>query len=264
MFILDPMSNTTEPHICENCSNQFNDAFCNHCGQKRAHRITMPHIFHEVAHAFTHADKGFLHLLLRLFVKPGIVAREYILEKKRKRYFNPFQYILIIGSIAAFVAINSHFAETTMEVMGPGGTPSKRILDFQHGISKIMTKYYNFVVLLQLPFFALGSFLMFRKYKFNYAEHLTLHTFITAQATLLGMGTMLLIGWSGKPGVYFGFVVGLLSMAYQVFAFTQFFQDGSLKGVLKGIAANILGYLLFMAFVLVILIIVSIVVIKFG
>ena len=111
---------------------------------------------------------------------------------------------------------------------------------------------------------ALGSFLVFRKYKFNYAEHLTLHTFITAQATLLGMCTMLVIGWSGKSGVYFGFVMGLLSMAYQVFAFTQYFGDGSLKGVLKGIAANILGYLFFMVFVLIILLIVTIVIIKSG
>ena len=32
---------------------------------------------------------------------------------------------------------------------------------------------------------------MYRKFKLNYAEHLTLQTFITAQTTILGMLVML-------------------------------------------------------------------------
>jgi len=257
------MSTVIEQHTCENCNNQFVGGFCNGCGQKLAHRITMSHIFHDVAHAFTHADKGFLNLLLQLFVRPGVVAREYILEKKRKKYFNPFQFILIIGSIAAFVAINTHFAETTMEAMSPGTAASQRVVQFQHTIAKYMAKYYNFLVLLQLPFFALGSFLVYRKYRFNYAEHLTLHTFITAQATLLGMLTMILIGVIGKTGVYFSFIMALIVMAYQVLAFTQFFSERSVIGILKGIAAYIVAYACFMAFLLVVLVITVVVMVKF-
>ncbi|HRD56577.1 MAG TPA: hypothetical protein PK504_00945 [Ferruginibacter sp.] len=69
-------------HICQNCNNEFNGEFCNQCGQKIVHRITMPHLWHDLIHAFTHADKGFFHLLIALFKKPGAVAREYILEGK--------------------------------------------------------------------------------------------------------------------------------------------------------------------------------------
>ncbi|HTL07676.1 MAG TPA: DUF3667 domain-containing protein [Chitinophagaceae bacterium] len=257
------MSTVSPQHTCENCNNQFAGAFCNSCGQKVAHRITMPHILHDVAHAFTHADKGFLNLLLQLFVRPGVVAREYILEKKRKKYYNPFQFILIIGSIAAFVAINTHFAETTMEAMGPGTVTSQRVLNFQHAISKYMGKYYNFLVLLQLPFFALGSFLVYRKYKYNYAEHLTLQTFITAQSTILGMLTMILIGTIGKTGVYFSFLMAPLNMGYQVLAFIQFFGERSFMGVLKGIAAYLVAYACFMTFLVLVMVITVIVLVKF-
>ena len=256
------MSNIMEAHFCENCGNDFNGGFCNACGQKVAHRITLKHIFHDIAHAFTHADKGIINLFLQLFVRPGVVAREYIVERKRKKYFNPFQYILIIASIAAFVAINTHFAETTMKAMSPSGNSSKRILEFQHNITQYMTKYYNFIILLQLPFFALGSFILYRTYKLNYAEHLTLQTFVTAQTSLLGIASMLFMAASGKPGLYAGMVIGILSVVYQVFSYTQFFREPSFKGVVKGLAANILGYLLFAVFMFLILMIVAIIIVK--
>jgi hypothetical protein len=83
-------------HTCCNCNNEFTGEYCNQCGQKLTHRITMAHLAHDILHAFTHADKGFLYLMVQLFKNPGKVAREYIVEGKRKRYFMPFQYILII------------------------------------------------------------------------------------------------------------------------------------------------------------------------
>ncbi|MEO5684090.1 MAG: DUF3667 domain-containing protein [Chitinophagaceae bacterium] len=232
-----------EQHTCANCGNTFTDEFCNHCGQKTAHRITIKHIFHDIAHAFTHADKGIINLFLQLFVRPGVVAREYIVEGKRKKYFNPFQYILILGSIAVFVAVNSHFMETTMEVVGGPATDfSARQREFMHTVSNYQTKYFNLMILLQLPFFALGSYWVYRKYKFNYAEHLTLHTFLTAQTTLVSMITMFFIAVSGRPGVYIGGFIAILSAIYQVFAFTQFFREKSFKGVLRGIAAYLIGF----------------------
>lgn len=78
------MSATT---TCPNCNNVFTGAFCNGSGQKITHRITMNHMLHDAMHVFTHTDKGFFHMFLQLFYKPGIVAHEYILGGKRKRYF---------------------------------------------------------------------------------------------------------------------------------------------------------------------------------
>jgi Protein of unknown function (DUF3667) len=248
-------------HTCTNCGNTFTDEFCNKCGQKITHRITLKHIFHDIAHAFTHADKGFLNLFLQLFVRPGIVAREYIAEGKRKKYFSPFQYILILGSIAAFVAVNSHFMQNAMQVVGTSGASSKRQLELMQNISNYQNKYYNFMILLQLPFFALSSFWLYRKYKFNYAEHLTLQTFITAQITLVAMLSMLIVAISGKPGIYIALVMTMLSILFQVFSFMQFFKERSFKGVVKALAAYILGLILFGVILTLIVIIITVIVI---
>ena len=238
-------------HICNNCSNHFSEDYCNKCGQKEAHKITMAHIGHEVLHSFTHADRGFLHLLLQLFIRPGVVAREYIVEGKRKRYFLPFQYILIIGTVAAFVAINSHYFETAISVFNDAESENKARLI--HKTTLFVSKYYNFVILFQLPFFSLGTYIIFRKYHFNYAEHLTLQTFITAQTTIIVMIVMLTIFLTKSPGVSALPIMSLFSFAFHIFANTQFFREQNFKGILKALLSNILGIIFFAIFMLLVL-----------
>lgn len=89
---------------CKNCGNGVPGKFCTNCGQKAdTHDLTFTHIFHEVIHAFTHADKSFFAFLKSVTLNPGKVGYEYIIEGKRKRYYNPFAFFLLITAISAFV-----------------------------------------------------------------------------------------------------------------------------------------------------------------
>ncbi len=234
---------------CSNCGNHFSGPFCNLCGQKVTHRISMAHIGHELVHAFTHADKGFLFLMLQLFKRPGHVAREYILEGKRKKYFMPFQYILIIGTIAAFVAVNSHFIEQTTAALGGDGQYSARQLAFMQKINAWQSKYYNIMILVQLPFFALASSMIFKRHRLNFAEHLTMQTFITAQVALMSMVVMLSVLLVGKSSGSIILLLGIISTSYQIMAYMQFFKEFSFKGFLKALFVNILGMIFFTLFV---------------
>lgn len=237
-------------HICPNCNNHFSGNYCNHCGQKLAHRITLGHIGHELAHAFTHTDKGFFHLMIELFRKPGQVAREYIIENKRKRYGTPFQYILIIGAVATFVVVNTHFMESTMEAVGmtPGANNDSKKQIMQK-VNEFQSKYYNFMILLQLPFLSLAGLWVYKKYKLNYAEQLTLHTFITAQTTLISMILMLLLFVLDRSNVNimrsFALLVSLASIVYHIGVYMQFFREKSFLGFLKATGAYLLGILIF-------------------
>ena len=251
-------------HICPNCDNQFTGQFCNNCGQKLSHRITMGHIGHDLAHAFTHTDKGFFHLMIQLFKNPGKVAREYIVEQKRKRYGTPFQYIIIIGTIATFIVVNSHFMENTMRAMGADkmGSSGNQAAIMQK-ITELQGKYYNFMILMQLPFLSLATFWLYKKFKFNFAEHLTLHTFITAQTTLISMILMLFMFILDKSNINimrsFTVLVALTSMAYHIIMYMQFFRQKTFMGFLKGLAAYILGLVIFFVFTMIISVIIGIV-----
>jgi hypothetical protein len=139
-------------HSCPNCDNQFAGQFCNKCGQREAHKITIAYIWHDLAHAFTHTDKGFFHMMGQLFVRPGRVAYEYIVEAKRKRYFPPFQYLILLGAIATIIVVNSHFIEHTYKNMGGiTGNMSQQSAQqaaFMQQMSVWQSKYYNILILL--------------------------------------------------------------------------------------------------------------------
>ena len=95
---------------CSNCSAVIseNAKWCSACGQSaHIHRFNFHHILHEFFHALTHADKGFLYLLKELAIRPGKVLLEYIIEGKRKKYFNPFTFLMIILAISLIA--NSFF-----------------------------------------------------------------------------------------------------------------------------------------------------------
>ena len=237
-------------HQCPNCDNNFEGQYCNKCGQQVAHRITMRHIGHDLAHAFTHTDKGFFHLMLALYRNPGKVAREYILEQKRKRYVTPFQYLLIIGAVATFIVVNSHFMINTMRAMGAGGAEiSARQAAVMQTMADLQGRYYNFLVMLQLPFLSASTLLVYRKHRLNYAEHLTLHSFISAQTTLTSviLITAIYFFGQGHPVLVRSFIsiMIIFSLVYHLVMYTGFFRDRRFKGFAKAFLAYFLGLTIF-------------------
>ena len=241
--------------ICCNCDNHFIGDYCNKCGQKTTHRITMGHLGRDVIHSFTHTDKGFFHLLIKMFVKPGVVAREYIAEGKRKRYFTPFEYILIVGTIATFVAANSDFIESTTAAINSNAGYSVRQVAMMQKIKEYQTKYYNFLILMQLPFYALATSIVYKKFRYNFAEHLTLQTFTTAQSTVISTLLKLSIFITGKTTGTMISLMGFVTTSFQIFAFMQFFKEKSFKGFFKALLANTIGILLFIFFIAILVII---------
>jgi hypothetical protein len=244
--------NSMETHLCQNCGNEYSENYCNRCGQKTIHRISLSHIGHEAFHAITHADKGIIHLFVQLLIRPGVVARAFIIEGKRKKYYNPVQYLLIIASIATFIVVTTHMMDYMMDVnpMRPSSQLSERQARFIKNASDFTSKYYNFVLLFQLPFFALGSYLVYRKHKLLYAEHLTLHIFITAQVTVLT--TILMAFFVASNPRLFGILGSIVGILYTMVAYMQFFQERSFKGGLRGVFAYMLGFVFYLIFLAVI------------
>lgn len=236
--------------ICSNCSNHYRGHFCNNCGQKAVHRITMPHLWHELWHAITHTDKGLLYLIKALFVNPGKVAREYIVAGKRKRYFSPFQYLIIIGTITTFIMANSHYLEKNMEALSSGTQAvSATQAALQQKINYYQQKYFTLIILFQLPFLSLATFWLYKKQGYNYAEHLTLHSFISGQTTLIAAILAAIVFFLKDTGAI-RLVLSLMvlsTLIYHLVMYVQFFGSANVKGVLKALATYLLGFIFFMS-----------------
>jgi hypothetical protein len=131
-----------QPTNCLNCMALLepHQKFCAQCGQNAdTHRLSLAHIWHDLVHAFTHADKGFLHLIRQLAVNPGKVAREYV-NGHRKKYFNPFNFLILVVGIASLVLISSSFVSFGTNPRIP-----------PNPVTNFFGKHVNFIILLNVP-----------------------------------------------------------------------------------------------------------------
>ena len=170
--------------ICKNCEARYAEVynFCPNCSQKSAlHRLTFHDIVHEGIHYFTHADKGLFQLIRDLFAKRGLVAFEYI-AGKRKKYFPPLNFFLLIAAVFVFVATQTEETwPTNMLEAHPEIAQMTDAAEKQHAIgvyerkvkvSHFTTKYSNLMAMCSLPLTALVFWLFYKKAKYNYIEHL--------------------------------------------------------------------------------------------
>ncbi len=176
---------------CLNCtaSLEKNFEFCPQCGQAaNQHRLNLSHISHEVLHFFTHADKGILFLVKELFIKPGIVIREYI-EGKRKKYYSPLSFFLVVIGLFVFVQTTFHPIEavnlsTVKEAVKhiPDKIERERKLAKLNRVEKgsaFLAKYSNVINFVFTPIIALIFFLFYFRSGYNFTEHLVANLFIT-------------------------------------------------------------------------------------
>jgi hypothetical protein len=159
--------------ICKNCNRSFsqNYKYCPYCGQEAtAKRLNFSHLTHNIAHAFLHADKGVLLLFKELTYKPGRVARLYI-EGKRKKYFNPFSFLVLMVAIALIFILKFESLVISHRNVNAANA------EFLH----FVFKYFNIFIFIVCPMNALLTWLFFRKSNMNYIENLVLAAYMGGQ-----------------------------------------------------------------------------------
>ncbi|MBC6607297.1 DUF3667 domain-containing protein [Hymenobacter sp. BT188] len=181
---------------CLNCRQQLSaGSFCPNCGQRRPHRLTVGHVAHEVFHVFTHADNTIIGYIPQVLFHPGRVVDDY-LAGRRKRYFNPFQFLLLVLGLTTVVAVALHYYEATgLEIQQrlAGRVPPAelaRMVQYFHYLGK----YYNlWWLLLALPMYSFFTWLVYRSRGVNYAESFFVHVIIGSAANLYSVVILLVI-----------------------------------------------------------------------
>lgn len=168
--------------ICKNCESEFEGKYCSNCGQKHIEsRFNLKELIHDFFHAFTHLDSGILYLIKELFFRPGIVSAEYI-NGKRKKYYNPLQFLIITVAVSTFIAVN-------YSLIGPKVIPEQltNITEMQRfflTFNNFIYKYFNLIIFFSVPVLSLYTKLFFRSSGYNYAEYLIFTAFISGERTV--------------------------------------------------------------------------------
>ena len=154
---------------CLNCNFMLKnlEAFCPKCGQKvSVKRLETSVVFTDALKSFTSADKGILYLLKYLPFKPGVISREYV-DGKRKKYFNPFTFLILSIGITSFLSASFNLlASSTTDLDNP--------------VSIFMSKNINLIIFLTVPVIGCFTYLLFRKEKINFAESLIISSYCSA------------------------------------------------------------------------------------
>lgn len=236
--------------LCKNCDAALDGPYCSQCGQKAlTERITLGYIIRSFIEALTNVEQGFWHTMRALLTKPGIVAREY-LEGKRKPYFHPVRYLLIlITAVTVITLVSGVYDLQQSEILhlqndALGLQPDEKTVANQQKVQEEIKKYLNLVALLTLPFISLVAFWLFRKRAYNYAEHLVMVAFWSAELAVIGLPVQLLFLFF--PGaIMYAFPASILvSAGYYGVGYRQLFKIGYGQAFVKGLLANVLGFIL--------------------
>lgn len=240
---------------CLNCNASLpaGSRFCPQCGQTaHVHRLSLPHLAHDVVHYFTHADKGIFHLIRQLAVRPGIVARNYVWGK-RKQYFSPLNFFLIVIGLFVFVqttfrpmnAVNMDEAKAEVMKIPDPTVRERRLakLDRVENATNFMAKNSNYVNMAVTPLVALIFFLCFYRAGYNYTEHLVVNLYMTGFTSLfyiLIITPVLLLARGTTYYLYgiYGFLLG--EVIYRTWTYYQFIPRKNRWHLLKVALAALL------------------------
>lgn len=220
-------------HRCANCNNAVKGDFCNRCGQSiKVSRINLSHLVEELQFSFLHINKGMLYTIKELLLRPGYTIKAY-LNGKRVQYFKPFGFLLIWGSIYSLVL---HFFNVYPDSeMNQQDNP---IFDNDF-IYNWYYSHYSIVQLLIIPFYALSSYILYRRSNYNYIEHLVIYSYIDGIKVIILILLYPLFYYTHSKDVY-SITLAILYL-YNTYVLVQLFKTSSwTKAILKAVLSIIL------------------------
>lgn len=171
---------------CKNCGTSFQGKYCPNCKQSAAtKRITWNEFGHNILHAFFHVDKGILHTVIEMLLRPAKTIKEY-LEGKRAYHFNPFFFLILLGGTSSLLYTAFHVNVIAARINTESIQQFNPI--FAH-------KHFTIVAAIVLVFLTLTDFVLYREKKYTIPELLISNAF--------QLGEMLLLLIVALPLLYF-------------------------------------------------------------
>jgi hypothetical protein len=238
---------------CKNCATELQGEFCFHCGQKLIEgRLTVKVLLSNFFIAIVNLEKGFLHTAKLLFVDPQKIIRD-VWNRVNMPYTPAFRYVLIWATLAVIVNVGLGVFDLQEAQMKEtfGVQENSKTARMQIEIMETMKKYMSFVMIMIVPFLAIGSHRLFKKEGFNYAEHLIMNTYFMGQQALIGIPFMFIMILLPQLTQYYMFIGIIINGLYLAYAFKSVFELSNGQAIWRGILTYIIGYLLYMVAIMI-------------
>ncbi len=218
---------------CSNCDIELDDGFifCPYCGQKKIQgRLDFKQVRTDLWNAFTDTEQGIFLTIKQLVYRPGYMARDYI-SGKRKIYFNPFRYLVVMLAIVLFFVLK--FVPLVLN----DSNSNLENIDFLHFVFGNL----NVFILLMCPIYAVLIWLFFWKRQTNFFEILAFSAYLNGQTILFYMLSVVLFLIIPSSGGVTNVLFGIGICLWLMLAISQFYQTRTLRNILKTFAIVVLA-----------------------
>ena len=248
---------------CKTCNNPYENTaqYCSNCGAKIvSDRLSLKGTWEEFVGPFFSWDNNFWKTFIGLFTNPKDVLEAYI-SGARKKYFQPFSYIILYATIAVFFYkffpldiifdYSEGFTKGYNSTNSTGNVPK---IDMK-GFMETLMSYYNFFVLLLIPIYALTSYIIFNKRGHNFFEHLVFNSYLQTNLGFISLVLqVVLVNIIGMSFGTYSILFLLLFILFTLYAFKKLYEQNIKQSLISGVKY----LLLFAALYLVIIIAFSI------
>lgn len=221
-------------------------------------RIDFKHIFNGILKVLN-LEKGLLLTVKEMVISPEKVIRTYLGGENRKIYTHPIQYVVML--VGAYYFLFALLPENLMDLAAfqesaynegynmtsSSGNPldeekMRESLELGQEVTGFVLQYLNVLTFLFIPITSIFTYLIYRKSKLYYPEHLVLNAYISGTYSLLGILTIPLYVIS----LPIAFLSSFGLIAYQIWAYMDIFKEKTFKGFLKANLVTILPFFLAM------------------
>ncbi len=218
---------------CKNCGESLSNAYCPNCGQKVLHdRITIRTSLSQFWASVFNVEKGLWFTLKMMMINPKKVFDDY-LSGNRLKYMHPFRFAIILLTIQTFLMLSTGLYEDIQQSVSQAS--GQKVNALQQGVTEFINMHMNLIIAFSIPFLALGTKLLFRSAKYNYAEHLVMQSFAYGQVVAIGIVTLPLQFFLKDLPIGFRLISGLLSIGYLTYVYISTFQQRPVLVLLKTI-----------------------------
>ena len=232
-------------NICINCNNHYTGNYCNNCGQKKVkNRLSVRVLFHSFFHNIFNIEKGLWYTMYHLFVHPSDVILAYN-NGNRIKYTNPLKFAFVVATLSTFLILTFDLMKENVNHINHMVGLDEQVIRIQTKVLTFTSNYLNIISLLTIPFYSIGSYFIYRRRSYNYAEHLVVFTYLSGLAgtmALIFIFTSLLSPYLSARYSLFSLFIHFLVYFYGVH---NLFKGNIIHNLIKVIFIQITGLILF-------------------
>ncbi|HBD25298.1 DUF3667 domain-containing protein [Flavobacterium sp.] len=248
---------------CKTCNNPYENTaqYCSNCGAKIVDdRLSLKGTWEEFIGPFFSWDNNFWRTFIGLFTNPKDVLEAYI-SGARKKYFQPFSYIILYATIAVFfykffpmeiiMDYSEGFTKGYNSTNSSSNVPKIDMDGFMKGYMESLMSYYNFFVLLLIPIYALTSYIIFNKRGHNFFEHLVFNSYLQSNLGFISLVLqVVLVNMLGMSFGTYSILFLFLFILFTLYAFKELYNQNLKQSIVSAIKYLLLFFGLYFGIII--------------